>query len=75
MGQDQSTIIHKDTSLVDVDLRSFNLLRVVGKGAFGKVRIVQKKDSGVLYALKYIDKLQCIRMRAIQNIFRERCIL
>ncbi|KAJ3029402.1 UNVERIFIED_CONTAM: hypothetical protein HDU68_012262 [Siphonaria sp. JEL0065] len=74
MGQEQSAITHRNIQ-TDVDLRSFNLLRVVGKGAFGKVRIVQKKDTGVLYALKYINKLQCIRMRAIQNIFRERCIL
>ncbi|KAJ3030588.1 UNVERIFIED_CONTAM: hypothetical protein HDU68_008481 [Siphonaria sp. JEL0065] len=50
--------------------------RVVGKGAFGKVRIVQKKDQyKQLFALKYIDKMQCIRMHAIQNIFRERAIL
>ncbi|KAI9346185.1 kinase-like domain-containing protein [Obelidium mucronatum] len=74
MGAEQSNITRRNIE-TDVDLRSFNLLRVVGKGAFGKVRIVQKKDTGVLYALKYINKLQCIRMRAIQNIFRERCIL
>ncbi|KAJ3212290.1 hypothetical protein HDU67_003919 [Dinochytrium kinnereticum] len=58
-----------------VELRHFNLLRCVGKGAFGKVRIVEKRDTKKLYALKYINKLQCIRMRAIQNIFRERAIL
>ncbi|KAJ3224775.1 hypothetical protein HDU81_008356 [Chytriomyces hyalinus] len=76
MGADQSLPRRKPLPMdINVDLRSFNLLRVVGKGAFGKVRIVEKKDSGVLYALKYINKLQCIRMRAIQNIFRERCIL
>ncbi|KAI8830410.1 kinase-like domain-containing protein [Chytriomyces cf. hyalinus JEL632] len=76
MGADQSLPRRKPLPIeINVDLRSFNLLRVVGKGAFGKVRIVEKKDSGVLYALKYINKLQCIRMRAIQNIFRERCIL
>ncbi|KAJ3334027.1 hypothetical protein HDU76_013102 [Blyttiomyces sp. JEL0837] len=59
----------------EVELRHFNLLRCVGKGAFGKVRIVEKRDTQKLYALKYINKLQCIRMRAIQNIFRERAIL
>ncbi|KAI8619463.1 kinase-like domain-containing protein, partial [Chytriomyces sp. MP71] len=76
MGAEQSTLPRKPVPVeVNVDLRTFHLLRVVGKGAFGKVRIVEKKDSGVLYALKYINKLQCIRMRAIQNIFRERCIL
>ncbi|KAI8850657.1 kinase-like domain-containing protein [Chytridium lagenaria] len=60
---------------VEVDLRQFNLLRCVGKGAFGKVRIVEKRDTRKLYALKYINKQQCVRMRAIQNIFRERAIL
>ena len=31
-------------------------MRVVGKGAFGKVRIVERKDSGLTFALKYIRK-------------------
>ncbi|KAJ3068516.1 hypothetical protein HK102_007153, partial [Quaeritorhiza haematococci] len=57
------------------ELRHFNLLRCVGKGAFGKVRIVEKRDTKKLYALKYINKMQCLRMRATQNIFRERAIL
>ena len=43
------------TSFV-VNLNHFRLLRVVGKGAFGKVRIVERKDSGLTFALKYIRK-------------------
>lgn len=39
-----------------VNLNHFRLLRVVGKGAFGKVRIVERKDSGLTFALKYIRK-------------------
>jgi serine/threonine protein kinase len=39
-----------------VNLNHFRLLRVVGKGAFGKVRIVEKKDTGLTFALKYIRK-------------------
>ena len=41
---------------VVVNLNHFRLLRVVGKGAFGKVRIVERKDSGLTFALKYIRK-------------------
>ena len=41
---------------VTVNLNHFRLLRVVGKGAFGKVRIVERKDSGLTFALKYIRK-------------------
>lgn len=42
--------------VVLVNLNHFRLLRVVGKGAFGKVRIVEKKDTGLTFALKYIRK-------------------
>ena len=40
----------------EVNLNHFRLLRVVGKGAFGKVRVVERKDSGLTFALKYICK-------------------
>lgn len=39
-----------------VNLNHFRLLRVVGKGAFGKVRIVERKDTALTFALKYIRK-------------------
>ncbi|KAI1758065.1 hypothetical protein F4782DRAFT_476316 [Xylaria castorea] len=39
-----------------VNLNHFRLMRVVGRGAFGKVRIVERKDTGLSFALKYIRK-------------------
>ena len=45
-----------DFSNSAVNLNHFRLLRVVGKGAFGKVRIVERKDTGLTFALKYIRK-------------------
>lgn len=59
----------------EVQLNHFNMLRVVGKGAFGKVRMVQHKLDKEYYALKYINKDKCIRMKAIDNIVQERKIL
>ena len=44
----------------EVTLYHFDLHRAVGKGAFGKVRVVEHKRSKKLYALKYIDKARCI---------------
>ncbi|RFU78311.1 hypothetical protein TARUN_3933, partial [Trichoderma arundinaceum] len=38
------------------NLNHFRLLRVVGRGAFGKVRIVERKDTNLTFALKYIRK-------------------
>ncbi|KAJ1654202.1 hypothetical protein IWQ61_005823 [Dispira simplex] len=59
----------------EVRLAHFDLLRCVGKGAFGKVRIVQHRAIKQNYALKYINKDKCIRMKAIDNIIQERRIL
>ncbi|KAL1990091.1 hypothetical protein VTN49DRAFT_6672 [Thermomyces lanuginosus] len=58
-----------------VNLNQFRLLRVVGKGAFGKVRIVERKDSGLTFALKYIRKDEVIRSESVRNIIRERRML
>ncbi|KAH9954282.1 kinase-like protein [Russula dissimulans] len=59
----------------EVSLYHFNLHRVVGKGAFGKVRVVEHKKSKKLYALKYMDKQQCIREKAVANVIQERRLL
>ncbi|KAF9373157.1 hypothetical protein BGX21_004551 [Mortierella sp. AD011] len=59
----------------EIELSHFHLLRSVGKGAFGKVRVVQHKRTKEIYALKYINKAKCIRMRAIENIIQERRLL
>ncbi|KNE71863.1 AGC/YANK protein kinase [Allomyces macrogynus ATCC 38327] len=60
-----------------VELRHFQLGRVIGKGAFGKVRVVERKKDGhkKVYALKYINKEHVIKQRAYRNIIRERSLL
>jgi len=59
----------------EVNLFHFLLLRCVGKGAFGKVRVVQHKQTSELYALKYINKAKCVKMKAVPNIIQERRLL
>jgi serine/threonine kinase 32 len=59
----------------DVNLFHFVLLRCVGKGAFGKVRVVQHKQTRELYALKYINKAKCVKMKAVPNVIQERRLL
>ncbi|KAK5007202.1 hypothetical protein LTR28_005565, partial [Elasticomyces elasticus] len=58
-----------------VNLNHFRLLRVVGKGAFGKVRIVERRDTGLKFALKYIRKDEIVRSESVRNILRERRML
>jgi len=59
----------------EVELSHFHLLRSVGKGAFGKVRVVQHKGDKKIYALKYINKEKCVKMKAVENIIQERRLL
>ncbi|KFH67257.1 AGC/YANK protein kinase [Podila verticillata NRRL 6337] len=59
----------------EVNLFQFKLLKVIGKGSFGKVRMVERRETGKVYALKYISKAQVIKMDAVRNILRERQIL
>ncbi|KAI9306978.1 kinase-like domain-containing protein [Cunninghamella echinulata] len=59
----------------EVELCHFYLLKVIGKGAFGKVRIVQHRLTGREYALKYISKPKCIELKATHNIIAERQLL
>ncbi len=58
-----------------MNIGHFKLLQIVGKGAFGAVRVVQKRVTKERYALKYISKEKCIRKKMVKNIFRERLIL
>ncbi|KAI8375478.1 kinase-like domain-containing protein [Blakeslea trispora] len=57
------------------ELAHFQLLKIIGQGVFGKVRIIQHKRTKKQYALKYIDKSICIRQKAISNVILERNIL
>ncbi|XP_028323487.1 serine/threonine-protein kinase 32C isoform X3 [Gouania willdenowi] len=58
-----------------VNFDHFQILRAIGKGSFGKVCIVQKKDTEKMYAMKYMNKQQCIERDEVRNVFRELEIL
>ena len=60
---------------VSVSLDSFHLNRVLGKGAFAKVLLVQKEDSGTMYAMKVLKKHHVARKNQIEHTRTERRIL
>lgn len=39
-----------------IGLDDFRTVKVIGKGAFGEVRLVQKADTGKIYAMKTLRK-------------------
>ncbi|XP_014220006.1 serine/threonine-protein kinase 32A [Copidosoma floridanum] len=56
----------------EVNFDHFQILRAIGKGSFGKVCIVQKRDRvGNMYAMKYVRKGECAERGALKNVARE----
>ncbi len=62
-----------------LDISDFDLLKVVGKGAFGKVMLVKKKKSrsstGGIYAMKVLNKDSVVKKGQIEHTMSERSIL
>eukprot|EP01029_Cantina_marsupialis_P007564 TRINITY_DN1847_c0_g1_i4.p1 TRINITY_DN1847_c0_g1~~TRINITY_DN1847_c0_g1_i4.p1 ORF type:complete len:415 (+),score=72.33 TRINITY_DN1847_c0_g1_i4:58-1302(+) len=58
-----------------IGLSDFILLKVIGKGSFGKVFQVRKKDNDVIYAMKVLDKKHVIDSQQVEHTMTERGIL
>ncbi|KAH0173807.1 serine/threonine-protein kinase gad8, partial [Aureobasidium melanogenum] len=56
-------------------IEDFELLKVVGKGSFGKVMQVQKRDTRRIYALKTIRKAHIISRSEVAHTLAERSVL
>jgi len=55
-----------------VNINDFEILRVLGRGAFGFVKACIKKDSGKLYAMKCVDKRRLMATNSVDTIMAER---
>lgn len=58
-----------------VCLEDFELIRVIGKGSFGKVTLVKKKTDNELYAMKVLSKPNIIKRKQVEHTKTERRIL
>jgi hypothetical protein len=50
-----------------VGLDDFDLMSVIGKGSFGKVFSVRKKDTGKVYAMKVLKKEEILRKKQVAH--------
>lgn len=62
-----------DTSVVS--LNDFTMLKVLGRGSFGKVMLVQKKDNKNLYAMKSLRKDALLEREQIEHTKTEKMIM
>ncbi|XP_073000877.1 uncharacterized protein [Typha latifolia] len=53
----------------------FELLTMIGKGAFGEVRICREKATGHVYAMKKLKKSEMLRRGQVEHVKAERNLL
>ncbi|KAI3661627.1 hypothetical protein MP638_002879 [Amoeboaphelidium occidentale] len=56
-------------------IEDFDLLKVIGKGSFGKVMQVRKKDTSRIYAMKIIRKANIVERSEVEHTLAERNVL
>ncbi|EGV62148.1 Serine/threonine-protein kinase CBK1 [Yamadazyma tenuis ATCC 10573] len=58
-----------------LSLEDFTTVKVIGKGAFGEVRLVQKRDTGKIYAMKTLLKSEMYKKDQLAHVKAERDVL
>lgn len=56
-------------------MNDFQLLKVIGKGGFSKVFLVRKKDTGLLFAMKVMQKSFVMTDGKFKQVMSERTIM
>jgi len=70
---DEDVIYSRDNKKVSQE--DFELMTVVGKGSFGKVMQVRKKDDDKIYAMKVLRKEAIVARKQVAHTMAERNIL
>ncbi|GKV13959.1 hypothetical protein SLEP1_g24912 [Rubroshorea leprosula] len=58
-----------------ISVNGFDLLTIIGKGAFGEVRLCREKKSGNIYAMKKQKKSEMLIRRQVEHVRAERNLL
>jgi len=72
-GRKESDFLRLKRTRLGAD--DFETIKVIGKGAFGEVRLVQKIDSGKIYAMKTLIKSEMVKRDQLAHVKAERDIL
>ncbi|OMJ68672.1 hypothetical protein SteCoe_33813 [Stentor coeruleus] len=59
----------------DVGIGRFNFLKNIGIGKYSKVVLSRKKDTGILYAIKILEKQEVEKNNRLEQVIAERNIL
>ncbi|KAF9009042.1 AGC/NDR protein kinase [Cyathus striatus] len=73
LGKKESTFLRLRRTRLG--LEDFRTVKVIGKGAFGEVRLVQKIDTGKIYAMKLLKKDEMLKKDQLAHVRAERDVL
>ncbi|KAL1921785.1 uncharacterized protein VTP21DRAFT_10427 [Calcarisporiella thermophila] len=73
LGRKESQFLRLRRTRLGLD--DFATIKVIGKGAFGEVRLVQKTDTGKIYAMKTLRKSEMVKKDQLAHVKAERDIL
>lgn len=73
LGQTESGFLRLRRTRLGLD--DFRTVKVIGKGAFGEVRLVQKPDTGKIYAMKSLRKAEMFKKDQLAHVRAERDVL
>lgn len=73
LGKKESQFLRLRRTRLSLD--DFHTVKVIGKGAFGEVRLVQKRDTGKIYAMKTLLKSEMYKKDQLAHVKAERDVL
>ncbi|RPA99356.1 kinase-like protein [Choiromyces venosus 120613-1] len=73
LGKQESSFLRLRRMRLHAD--DFVTVKVIGKGAFGEVRLVQKRDTGKIYAMKTLLKSEMFKKDQLAHVKAERDVL
>ncbi|KIO12984.1 hypothetical protein M404DRAFT_13061 [Pisolithus tinctorius Marx 270] len=73
LGRKESSFLRLRRTRLGLD--DFRTVKVIGKGAFGEVRLVQKADTGKIYAMKTLKKEEMLKKDQLAHVRAERDVL
>lgn len=82
--QERKTNVRKNTKTLyykskqtkgEICIEDFDLMKLLGKGAFGKVFLAQKKDDKKIYAIKVLKKQSVVDNNQLEHTIAEKMIL
>nr|ODN86247.1 AGC/NDR/NDR protein kinase [Cryptococcus depauperatus CBS 7841] len=73
LGRRESNFLRLRRTRIGLD--DFRTVKVIGKGAFGEVRLVQKVDTGRIYAMKTLKKNEMFKREQLAHVRAERDVL